>query len=79
MISSLQNRERTNRSPPSRGAPMPSAQMSSACFIRVTKRDQLRIARITFRTQTLRRQHAYDEGALRRLVLFFSSDRSVEA
>jgi hypothetical protein len=79
MISSLQSKERANRSHPSRGAPVPSAQSSSACFIRVSKRDQLHIALISLRPQTLLRQRTCYEAALRRPVHFFINRKSLEA
>ena len=79
MISSLQTKVRANRSHPSRGASVPSARNSSACFISVTKRDQLRIAQISLRPLTPRRQRACYETALRRSVLFIITHGSLEA
>jgi len=79
MIASLQFKERTNRSHQTRGAPVPSAHGSSACFIRVFKRDQLHIALISFRPQTPLRPRKRCEAALRRSELLLINHRSLEA
>jgi hypothetical protein len=78
MISSLQSKERANRSHQSCGADVSSARIASACFIRVAKRDQLFIARLSFPPQTPLR-HRHHEAALRRRVLFIINHRSPEA
>jgi len=79
MISSLQSKERANRSHQSCGADVSSARIASACFIRVAKRDQLFIARLSFPPQTPLRQRRHHEAALRRRVLFIINHRSPEA
>jgi hypothetical protein len=76
MNSNLQTRDRVNRSHPNRGALVPSARMSSACFIRVTKRDQPRILDISFSTKSLLRQRTRHEAALRRSRLFISKPQN---
>jgi hypothetical protein len=79
MNSNLQTRDRVNRSHPRRGAPVPSARTSSACFIPVTKCDQPRVLHFSFSTKCLLRQPTRYEAALRRSRLFISNHRTLEA
>ena len=79
MISSLESKERANRSHQSRGAEVSSARIASACFIRVAKRDQRFIAWLSFPPQTPLRQRRHYEAALLRRVLFNINHRSSEA
>jgi hypothetical protein len=79
MISSLQAKERVNRSHQGCGVDVLSARMESACFIRVAKREQRSIVRLfSFSPQTPLRRRAF-EAALRRKVLFNNNHRSLEA
>lgn len=78
MISSLQATERANRSHQSCGADISSAQIDSACFIRVAKRDRQSIALLSFPPHLPRSQRAF-KAALRRRVLFNINHRSLEA
>lgn len=78
MISSLQSNERGNRSHQTRGVDVASARIDLACFIRVAKRDQQSVARLSFLPQTPLRRRAF-EAALRRKVLVNINHRSLEA
>jgi hypothetical protein len=78
MISSLQAKERANRSHQSCGADVSSAQIDSACFIRVAKRDQQSVARLSSPPQMSLSQRAF-KAALRRRVLININHRSLEA
>jgi hypothetical protein len=78
MISSTLSNERANRSHQIRGADVSSARIASACFIRVAKRDQLLVARLSFPPQTPLRQREL-EAALRRSALFIINQKSPEA
>ena len=82
MISSLQSKERANRSHQNRCADVSSARIASACFTPVAKRvarDRHCIARISLQPQTPLRQRRHDEAALRRSALFSINHRSPEA
>jgi hypothetical protein len=76
MISSLQSEERVNRS---HSADLSSAQIASACFIGVAKRDQQSIACPTFPPQTALRQRRDYEAAPRRRVHVIINRRFSEA
>ena len=79
MISSLQSKERANRSHQSRGADVSSARIASACFNQCSQREQLLAARLSFPPQTPLRQRRHYEAALRRSVLVNINHRSLEA
>ena len=79
MISSLQSEERANRSHQCRGADVASVRIASAYFIRVAKRDQLSLARLSFLPQTPLRQRRQCEAALRRRVHIINNHKFPEA
>ena len=78
MISSLQSKERANRSHQSRGTDVSSARIALACFNSVAKRQQLLVARLSLPPQTPLRQREL-EAALRRSALFIINQKSSEA
>ena len=79
MISSLQSKERANRSHQSRGTDVSSARIASACFNGVAKRQQPLVARPSFPPQTPLRQRRHYEAASRRRVLVNINHRPLEA
>lgn len=69
MISSLQSKERANRSLRSRDAGRASAHIASACFILVARRNRPRVTPISRQLKAPLRQRRHYEAALPRSPL----------